>query len=157
MGAGGNVVRLRGQVFGAEVTGADYMGIAVFGSRAIETLPIRGCIIADWAIPKLRKSEAIRVVFDHTDWIDIGEIGTYANANWRWLRTRNLEFWVSPGAQVHAGANLDEVIVGGGASIEVAGSFRRVIVWPGARVTSAMNNCVVVADGEAVPIRNLDI
>jgi mannose-1-phosphate guanylyltransferase len=149
----GNVVRMRGEVFGEEVTGADYVGVAALGAAAIESLPEFGCLIGDWALPRLRRAESIKAHVDSASWTDIGEIRAYASANWAWLSARNLRSWTASDARVRRGANLVDTIVGSGASIETTGPLSKVIVWPGALVTEPMNDCIVMAGGRVVPIR----
>ncbi len=150
--AAGHVVRLRGEVFGPEASGGDYMGIAVLGAQAGASLPESGCLVGDWMLPRLRRGEVIRAHFDGTDWQDIGEPRSYANANWKWLAARGQRSWVSASAAVSSSATLSDVIVGAGASIEAAGAFERVIVWPGATLTEVVNDCVVMGDGAIVSL-----
>jgi mannose-1-phosphate guanylyltransferase len=149
----GRVVRMRGEVFGDEVTGADYVGVAALGAGVIESLPRTGCLIGDWALPRLRRAETIRAHFDPGTWTDIGEIRTYVGANWAWLSARKVTAWMAADSRVSAGASLTNAIIGSGASVETKGPLNRVIVWPGALVTSPMNDCIVMAGGQIVSIR----
>ena len=148
--ADGSVVRLRGEVFGVEESGGDYMGVAVLGTDAIHSLPDSGCLVGDWLLPRLRRGELVRAHFDATVWLDVGELKGYAQANWAWLSARNLRSWLAPDASVCNGARLTEVIMGSGTSIEAVGSFRRVIAWPGARLTQELSDCIVLDDGQIV-------
>jgi len=150
--ADGRIVRMRGEVFGLEATGGDYMGIAALGATAGETLPESGCLVGDWLLALLRRGESVGAHFDETEWSDIGGLGAYAAANWRWLTERRLRSWVAPDAVVPATARLTDVIVGPGAVITMPGAFERVIVWPQARVNEVVNDCVVTSDGRIVPL-----
>ncbi len=148
----GYIVRMRGEVFGDEMSGADYVGVAIFGDGVIESLPKSGCLIGDWALPRLRASEAIQAVFGTSTWADIGQIHAYARANWAWLSVRNLTSWVAPDAQIRTGTRLIDTIIGSGASIETIGPLSKVIVWPGALVTEPLTDCIVMRSGQIVPI-----
>jgi mannose-1-phosphate guanylyltransferase len=154
--ADGSVVRLRGEVFGVEVSGGDYMGIAVLGTDAIDSLPDFGCLVGDWLLPRLRRGEIVRAHFDTTVWSDVGELKAYAQANWAWLSVRNLSSWVAPDASICDGARLTEVVMGSGTSIEAVGSFQRVIAWPGARLTQELSDCIVLDDGQVVALADHD-
>ncbi len=50
--AAGHVVRLRGEFFGEEVSGGDYVGIAGIGPRTLANLPDKGCLIGDVAVAR---------------------------------------------------------------------------------------------------------
>jgi mannose-1-phosphate guanylyltransferase len=148
--ADGRIVRLRGETFGVEAVGGDYMGIAVIGTDAGASLPVSGCLVGDWLLPRLRRGERVDAYLDATSWSDVGELRNYGRANWSWLAERGLRSWVAPGGAVASQAQLADVIVGSGAAIETAGAFERVILWPGARLTEVVNDCVVLGDGAIV-------
>lgn len=150
--ADGSVVRLRGEVFGVEASGGDYTGVAVLGTDAIDSLPASGCLVGDWLLPRLRRGHPVRAHFDTAVWLDVGNLSAYAQANWQWLSARALRSWMAPDASVCDGSNLTDVILGSGASIGSLGSFRRVIAWPGARITREVSNCIVMDDGQIVAL-----
>jgi len=150
--ADGSVVRLRGELFGVEVSGGDYTGAAVLGTDAIDSLPASGCIVGDWLLPRLRRGHPVRAHFDATVWSDVGSLSAYAQANWQWLSARRLPSWVASDASVCDGARLTDVILGSGASIGSPGLFQRVVAWPGARVTREVRDCIVMDDGQVVAL-----
>jgi mannose-1-phosphate guanylyltransferase len=153
--ADGRIVRLRGEVFGKEVAGADYMGTAVLGPDAIDTLPACGCLVGDWLLPLLRRGVEVRAHEQTVVWDDIGDVQSYARANWDWLGLRGLKSWVASSANVSAGAELRSAVVGAGASVETQGTLERVIVWPGARVDRPLSDAVVMDNGDIVPLPNV--
>ena len=70
----GRVVRLRGERFGLEARGGDYLGVAALGAHCLETLPDRGCLIGDWALPELRRGETVLTVDAMGPWTDCGDL-----------------------------------------------------------------------------------
>ncbi|WP_437960895.1 sugar phosphate nucleotidyltransferase [Sorangium sp. So ce119] len=59
VGAQGEVVRLRGERFGEEVAGGDFVGVHVVGEALRRRLPPRGCMVGDVYLPWLREGRAI--------------------------------------------------------------------------------------------------
>src|SRR5688572_12968198 len=57
--AAGRVVRVRGEVHGHEVRAADYLSLFAAGSRALAEMPERGCLVADYWLPRMRRGEPI--------------------------------------------------------------------------------------------------
>jgi mannose-1-phosphate guanylyltransferase len=87
--AADRVVRLRGRSFGKEVRGADYIGIAVLGARCLASLPDRGCLIQDWAIPELEAGRSIDSLLTTVAWSDLGRlevrVGILAAVRWGYV------------------------------------------------------------------------
>jgi mannose-1-phosphate guanylyltransferase len=153
VGANGEIVRLRGEQFGPERQGGDYIGVACLGPRVLAALPDQGCLIADVALPALRRGEHIATACVSGGWIDVGSLGAYSAANLEWLgRDPGRDAWVHPTAQVAAGARLSSSLVGAGARGEGSGVLDRVIVWPGAVVAAPLAGAVVTTAGRVVPI-----
>jgi mannose-1-phosphate guanylyltransferase len=154
LGATGGVVRLRGERFGDEVSGGDYVGVAAIGARVLESLPERGCLVGDVALPLLRAGESVATARVAGDWIDIGSLAAYRRANGEWLeRTAGAAAsWVSPSATVGAGVRLTASIVGHGASIGGSGDVVRSIVWPGAQATAPLYDAIVTTSGRVVSV-----
>jgi mannose-1-phosphate guanylyltransferase len=69
----GNVVRLRGERFGAETAGGDFLGIQVMGARLRRALPAEGCLVADVALPLLRRGGRLASFPYRGAWDDIGQ------------------------------------------------------------------------------------
>ena len=148
----GFVVRLRGEIFGREATGGDYVGIAALGPDVLDNMPVQGCLIGDWAMPTLRSGGRIRTLNDDAPWTDIGNPLAYANANESWLETRGMQYWVASGAHVTAGTKLANTIVGQGAQVTATGLLERVIIWPYAHLDKPITNAVVTRSGRVVPL-----
>jgi len=155
MGEGNTVVRLRGETFGQELWGGDYVGIAALGPRCLQTLPERGCLIGDWALPELRRGHRIGVTIHSHPWIDVGNLEAYHRANMQWLN-QNLEpgssSFRAPSARVSPDVTLSQSIVGQGAEVLGAGPIHRTVIWPGARATAPLSNAVVVGSGLVVAV-----
>lgn len=149
--ASDRVVRLRGRSYGHEVRGADYIGIAVLGERCLESLPPRGCLIGDWALPELEAGRPIDALPTQVAWADLGSLGDYLRANLEWLGTR--VHAVGPEALVSQTAKLDRSIIGAAARVGGAGLLSECIVWPGARVDAPLSRAVVTTSGRIVRLR----
>jgi mannose-1-phosphate guanylyltransferase len=168
LGAAGEVVRLRGRLFGDEVAGADYVGAAVLGARCLATLPPRGCLVGDWALPELAAGRRIGTVRLEGSWLDVGSPEGYLAANLAWLEERAAERrgwfaagevageldaaagFVGAGASVSARVMLERCVVGAGAQVSGAGALTRCVVWPGARVQAPLSDAIVTAQGRVL-------
>src|SRR5512141_2234724 len=130
--AEGRVVRLRGEQFGPEARGGDYVGVAALGDRCLRTLPAEGCLIGDWALPELRRGGSVLSVDAHGPWTDCGDLERYLGANLDWLDRRGLGYWQAPGSEVDRGVELRQSIVGPGAMVTGRGPVESSVIWPGA-------------------------
>jgi NDP-sugar pyrophosphorylase family protein len=150
----GNIVRLRGETFGVEAAGGDYIGVAALGEDTLAALPGEGCLIGDVALPLLRRGEAVRTVVTREPWTDIGSLATYHEANLAWLERAALPggSWIHPRAAVAAGVDLRTSIVGEGARLEGNGIVERCVLWPGARAQAPLRD-VIVTTLEEVRVR----
>jgi NDP-sugar pyrophosphorylase family protein len=148
----GHVVRLRGETFGVETAGGDYVGVAAVGARVLAGLPERGCLIGDVALPELRAGGTVATVHVAGPWADIGSLHEYQRANLDWLARRGSESWVGPGATVTASVVLSSSLVGAGASVGGHGLLERCIVWPGAHAVAPLIDAVVTPAGRVVAI-----
>ncbi|HMI83005.1 MAG TPA: nucleotidyltransferase family protein [Polyangiaceae bacterium] len=132
----GRVVRLRGERFGDETTGGDFLGIQVMSDDLRRTLPREGCLVADVTLPLLRRGGRVASFLYRGDWDDIGQPSSLLRANLRWLERQQLAAWSAGGAVVEGGAALERSLVGEGAVVSGAGILRECVVFPGARVTA---------------------
>lgn len=154
--ARGAVVRLRGERFGAEVSGGDFVGVHVLGAALRAGLPATGCLVGDVYLPLLRAGRALRAHCTGVPWDDVGSVASYLEANLRWLRARGSASFVGAGAEVAAGVRLEACVIGAGARVEGTGeaegegTLQRVVVWPGARVRAPLADAVVTFDGAVV-------
>jgi mannose-1-phosphate guanylyltransferase len=156
----GAVVRLRGQIFGEEHRGSDYVGAAALGARCLATLPELGCLVGDWALPELARGGRIDTVDSDGEWLDIGSLETYRDANRRWLR-RALEegapgtlkaqsSFVGAGSRVSPEVTLEGSIVGAGAEVKGYGALVRTVIWPGAVAHAPLEDAIVTTGGQVV-------
>jgi mannose-1-phosphate guanylyltransferase len=151
----GRIVRLRGETFGAEVAGADYIGVAAIGASVLAALPAEGCLITDCALPILRRGEAVRTVLTTEAWTDIGSIRAYHDASIAWVEriAGPGGSWVHPRSTVGSAVALRTSIVGEGARLDGKGTVERCVLWPGARVTAPLRDTIVTTLGRQVSAR----
>ncbi|MGK3983316.1 NDP-sugar synthase [Sorangium sp. So ce136] len=154
VGARGEVVRLRGERFGEEAAGGDFVGVHVVGEALRRRLPSRGCMVGDVYLPWLREGRSLATFAAPAVWHDIGTPAAYLDASARWLSQRGLRSHVGPGASVAEGVDVTGSVVGAGARVEGAGALRGCIVWPGARVDvdagAPLERAVVTTQGRVV-------
>jgi mannose-1-phosphate guanylyltransferase len=140
----GRVVRLRGERHGIEVTSADYVGLQGLGEQALAELPDRGCIIADYCLPRLRRGEPVYTSTVISRWYDVGSLPGYLAANQYWLeRQAQGGAFVHPSAQVAAAVTITGSVVGEGARVDGSGLLSDCIVWPGSRVSAPQSRSVI--------------
>ena len=148
LGEGGQVVRLRREVFGAEVSGADFVGVHVLGAELRARLPARGCLVGDVYLPALREGAGLAAHVIATSFIDVGSLARYMEANEAWLAARGMSSWAAP--DVTVSADIGGSIVGAGARVEA--DAIGCVVWPGAHVTAPVAGVIVTQQGTiAVP------
>ncbi len=144
---GGAIVRLRGELFGEEARGGDFLGIYAIGPVLRARLPREGCLIGDGCLPALRAGERIGSVTVTTAWDDIGSIASYLRANRRWLGRLEMRNFVGEGAEIGEGVTLEDAVVGAGARVGGRGIVRGAVIWPGARVEAPLDGVVVTTAG----------
>lgn len=152
LGAGGRVVRLRGRSLGHEVSGAEYVGVCAVGAECLASLPDRGCLVGDWAIPRLLSGEEIRSVSFDGPWTDAGNLAAYLTANRDWLRAQSESSYRGPEARVAAEVSLEASVVGAGARIDGSGLVQDCVLWPGAHARAPLSRRIVMSDGRQVPV-----
>lgn len=141
--ARGHVVRLRGERFGDEVRGGDFLGIHVVGPELREVLPEVGCLVGDLYLPALRRG-ALLASFEHrAPFIDVGTLTSYLEANLAWLAATGEPHWISEGATCTAA--VVGSIVGRGARVDA--SLECCVVWPETVVTTPQRRAIVTPFG----------
>jgi mannose-1-phosphate guanylyltransferase len=146
----GAIVRLRGELFGDEVSGGDFLGIYAIGSALRARLPREGCLIGDGCLPALRAGERIASFPVTTEWDDIGSIASYLRANRRWLGRVGQGNHVGEGAVIAAGVTIEDSVIGAGAELRGHGIVRRAVIWPGACAEAPLDDVVVTTTGLVV-------
>ena len=141
----GRVVRLRGERFGAETSGGDFLGVQVMGPELRRTLPSKGCLVADVALPLLRQGGRIDTFLYRGEWDDIGHPASLLRANLRWLAARGLGAWSAAGTTIDARATLERSVVAEGAVVNGAGVVRECVVFPGARLDAPASRVLAAA------------
>jgi NDP-sugar pyrophosphorylase family protein len=154
----GAVVRLRGETFGVEQQGADYIGVAALGADCLAALPERGCLIGDYCLPRLRAGGRIEVLSRAVQWNDIGSLASYVEANLQWLsswqqsqRAGTEQSFLGADASVAEQVRLTSCLVGSWAQIRGAGRVERCVIWPDAVVTAPLRDAVVTSGGRLIP------
>jgi mannose-1-phosphate guanylyltransferase len=139
----GRVVRLRGERFGEEARGADFLGIHVLGRALRAALPSEGCLVGDVYLPALRRGAFVATHDAAAPFVDIGTLAGYLAANRAWLDERGLSSWASPEAVVTA--EITGSVIGAGARVEA--TCLRSVVWPGAVVSEPVADAVITPRG----------
>ena len=152
IGASGEVVRLRGERFGEEAAGGDFVGVQVIADPLRRRLPAQGCLVGDGYLPWLREGEPIATVAAPRDWDDIGTVAAYLRANQRWLSQVGRESFLGEGATVDEGVEVDGTVVGSRAQVRGRGALRGCVVWPGAKMVldGPLDGVVVTTGGLVV-------
>ncbi|NRA35028.1 MAG: NTP transferase domain-containing protein [Polyangiaceae bacterium] len=148
----GAIVRLRGEVFGYEVSAADYVGIVAVGRGCAEALPVQGCLIGDYCLPLLRSGGRIATRSVVRRWRDVGNLYAYLAANLAWLESRDESYWLGEGASVASAVELSRVVVGAGAKIRGSGRVRDCVLWPGSVCEAPLESAVVTPRSGVVPV-----
>jgi mannose-1-phosphate guanylyltransferase len=146
----GHVVRLRGERFGSETQGGDYVGVLALGERTLASLPERGCVFGDAALPRLRAGGRVQSVPVTAAWTDAGDPASLLRANLAWLAARGLDSFVAAGAEVDARVELSGSAIGAGARVTGQGRLERCVVCPGATVTAPLCDVIVAPSGRLV-------
>lgn len=150
-----NVVRLRGERFGAERTSVDYVGILALGRSVLAELPEHGCLIADFVLPRLRRGFKVRALEVTDCWTDLGSLAGYLEANVNFAKraaNREKQSFVASGARVGPGVEVDASVVGSGAVVSGDGALNNSVVWPGARARAPLESSIVMTDGSIVRV-----
>ncbi len=148
----GRVVRLRGQRFGEEVCGVDYVGISVLGEQALAALPERGCLVGDLFLPWLQAGRPIQTLMHTEPWDDLGTPAAYLEQNRRWLAARGLRNYIAHDAQVPDQVQLQEVVVGRGSRVRGQGKLERCVIWSGAEAIAPLADSIVTSSGQVVSV-----
>ena len=143
----GAIVRLRGERFGVEARGGDFLGVYALGPVLRARLPREGCLIGEGCLPALRAGERLASFTVTTEWDDIGSIASYLRASTRWLARREMQSYVGEGAEIAEGVTLVDSVVGAGAQVTGSGWVRGAVIWPGARVEAPLSAVVVTTAG----------
>jgi mannose-1-phosphate guanylyltransferase len=148
--AQGHVVRLRGECFGTEQRGGDYVGVLALGAGVLDSLPESGCLFGDVALPLLRAGRTVRSVAVTRPWTDAGDPQSLLGANLAWLAARGLGSFQGEGAEVPPGAELRQALVGAGARVQGQGVVERCVVCPGASAVAPLRDAIVAPSGRVI-------
>jgi mannose-1-phosphate guanylyltransferase len=143
----GDIVRLRGERFGEEACGGDFIGVQVTGEELRKRLPESGCLVAHGYLPILREGGRIGSFIVTGAWDDLGTIAAYLDAHARWLEGAGRTSYVGEGAQVADGVDLAGSVVGEGAIVTGRGPVHGSVIWPHARVEAPLERAVVTTGG----------
>jgi NDP-sugar pyrophosphorylase family protein len=156
--ADGRMVRVRGEVHGREVRAVDYVSLFAAGSRALAAFPERGCLIADYCLPRMRRGEPIDTCPVSGSWWDIGTPESYLRANLDWLERHGdgRGAYVAASAVVEPGVTLEASVVGAGATVFGTGTIERCVIWPGSSVRAPLYGSVVTPNGVVRALPDLE-
>jgi mannose-1-phosphate guanylyltransferase len=149
----GNVVRLRGRVFGREVQSGDYVGVMALGPRVLASLRETGCLMADVALPHLEAGGKVATLPSPLLWTDLGDLPSYVAANFRWLDAAATKSgsWLAADVTVPDDVHVERSLLGAGSKLSGRGRLTEVIAWPGAPVVAPLSRAVVLGSGRVVP------
>lgn len=160
MDQAGQVVRLRGRVFGRETQSGDYVGVMALGPGVVARLPEQGCLMADVALPDLAAGRAVLTVTSTAPWSDLGDLKAYVAANFAWLDSflasapqssiLNPRSWTAPGVSRPPDITVERSLLGSGVTLSGSGTLREVIAWPGAPLVAPLQRAVVLSSGRVV-------
>lgn len=153
VGSTGEVVRLRGERFGEEVRGGDFLGIQVLGPALRAALPEPGCLVGDGYLPALRRGARVATFAHAGAWDDVGDVVAYLAANARWLAAEKRASFVAAGARVAPGVDVTGSVIGAGATVAGAGALAGCVVWPGARAVAPLEGAVITPRSVVTPGR----
>lgn len=148
--ADGHVVRLRGERFGREVRGGDYVGVLSLGATRRAALPEQGCVFGDSALPLLRAGGTVRSVTVTSPWTDAGDAPGLLAANLAWLRARGLDGFVAESAELAPSVRLEESVVSADARVLGQGALTRCVVCPGATAVAPLSDAIVAPSGRVI-------
>jgi mannose-1-phosphate guanylyltransferase len=151
LGAAGEVVRLRDELFGEEVHGADYLSVGALSASALSELPDQGCLVADFALPRLRRGEPIDSLEVRGEVLSIGDsLADYRGAQQRWLALRGGASWLGDDVRVSPDVTVVSSVLGAGAQVSGSGELTRCVLWPGAVAQAPLADAVVTSGGRVV-------
>jgi mannose-1-phosphate guanylyltransferase len=143
------VVRLRGETFGAEHAGADFIGIQVLSPGWRARLPSQGCLVGELYLPALREGLPIQVSIHPGAWDDIGTPQALLQANLRWLARNQLASWSA--GEVPPGVRLDSTVLCEGGAAAGDGVLHQCLVLPGATLRAPASRVIAMSDGRVIP------
>jgi mannose-1-phosphate guanylyltransferase len=141
--ARGNVVRLRGERFGVETSGGNYVGVMAMAPGVRASLPQQGCLVADVALPLLRQGKSIGAFLYDGPWDDIGSPAGLLRSNLRWLERRQPTAWYAADATIEPTVELEQSVISRGARVTGAGTVRHCVVLPGASLEAPAERVIV--------------
>jgi mannose-1-phosphate guanylyltransferase len=139
----GQVARLRSYRRTGEVSGADYVGVAIVSSTLRARLPDEGCLVGDAFLPWLEAGGVLGTRRHEGGWRDTGDLEAYLEANLAWLAERGLSEHRGPAARIAPTVTLSATVVGAGARVEGRGALESCVVWPGVRALAPLSRAVV--------------
>lgn len=155
VGADGRVVRLRGERFGHEVAGGEYVGLCALGARALAELPELGCLIGDYALPVLRSGGRVSTFpFLGQAQFPGDDVKGLFQANLQWLEQHQTNQFVAASARIARDVTLDQVLVSEFAEVEGQGTLSRVLVLPHAKCRAPLTDAIVLPSGRIINLIN---
>ena len=146
----GRLVRIRGEHFGDELHGGDFIGIQWITNSLRSRLPSEGCLVGDTYLPALRNGDWIGVCWHGGQWDDIGSPSGLLQANLRWLDRQRMEQWVHPTAQVAPRVQLQRCIISEHAHVQGEGVIESCVVLACAWMRAPERGAIIYGNGERI-------
>jgi mannose-1-phosphate guanylyltransferase len=153
VGTNGRLVRLRGERFGEELVGGEYVGLAALGEQALAALPERGCLFGDYALPALREgAEIVTVPYLENVVLPGDDLTSYLRSNLSWLDAQGVDHYIGPDARLGPEVVVRRALVGSGARVEGRGALDDCVVLPGAVCSAPLEGCIVAPGGQVIKV-----
>lgn len=119
-----------------------FTGVHVLSPRAFADFPAEGCVIRSAYRKWVDEGARVAGITDLAPWKDLGTLAAYLDANVGLAGDGAL---VHASARVATEARLTRVVIGEGATVGPV-SLDRVVVWPGAMVSTDLRDAIVTPE-----------
>jgi hypothetical protein len=80
------------------------------------------------------------------------DTASYLRSQLNWLAAQKQNHFIANGATVDAEVELQEALIGAGASVRGKGALRRVVLLPGASAEAPLKDAIVAKSGRIVRV-----
>lgn len=139
-----------------------YTGVSLLSAAVHPELPDEGCLIRQGYARWLAAGARVLAHIEPGPWRDVGmSLWHYQEANlalatggaaWPGITPLEGGLLIAEGAQLAADVALRHSVIGAGARLGPGTQLTRCVVWPGAHVSGAHRDEVLLPDGRAVPV-----
>ncbi|MDH5492511.1 MAG: NDP-sugar synthase [Myxococcales bacterium] len=129
-----------------------FTGVHILSPRAFRDLPERGCIVRRSYRRWIDEGDVVTGFVDDSPWMDLGTPEAYLRANlelasgrlpWPGVQPGAGGSLIHPEAEVGAGAEVIESVVGPGARVDPGLRLERCVLWAGASAQTDLRQAIV--------------